>query len=150
LGALPLAAHVLETVAGKPATCTESGYEAGSRCKVCGASVSAKEIPPLGHDTITIPRKEPKCGQEGHTEGLYCQRCKKYVVEATVIPALEHNYVIDSSDPLNYPPTCGTWGYETKKCTNCGHKFTTELPPTGQHNYGEDGRCTVCKQKKPE
>lgn len=43
-----------------------------------------------------------------------------------------------------YPPTCGTPGQEQNVCLICREVITREIPPTGDHVFGDDGVCTVC------
>lgn len=45
-------------------------------------------------------------------------------------------------------PTCTDTGVETHTCPNCGHKIEITLGATGQHEYGEDGVCINCGNKR--
>ncbi|MGN0819070.1 MAG: hypothetical protein ACI4M6_01565 [Christensenellaceae bacterium] len=50
---LPLADHTDEVIAGKPATCTETGLTDGARCSVCGEiTLEQQVIEALGHDFV--------------------------------------------------------------------------------------------------
>jgi hypothetical protein len=79
-------AHTPATVAGKAATCTESGLTEGTKCSVCGEVLKAQEtIPATGHDWKTETIKP-----DGLTDGKTvktCRSCGKS--ETTVIPASE-------------------------------------------------------------
>ena len=47
------------------------------------------------HDSnLTVLNKEAKCGEAGYTGRTYCETCKSVIDWGTVVPALEHNYVI--------------------------------------------------------
>ena len=59
---LDLAAHTPVTISGKPATCTETGLTEGSKCNVCGTTLTAQEtIPLLSHNYID---SVCECGQK--------------------------------------------------------------------------------------
>ena len=61
--AVPAAGHKAEKVAGKAATCTETGLTDGEKCAVCGEVMTAQEvIPALGH---TEPGADGKCSRCG-------------------------------------------------------------------------------------
>ena len=82
------AGHSPELVAGKDATCTESGLTDGEKCSVCGETLQEQEtIPALGHDlgewTVT---REPTHSAEGEEQRI-CSRCGKEETQA--IPVLE-------------------------------------------------------------
>ena len=82
------AGHSPELVAGKDATCTESGLTDGEKCSVCGETLQEQEaIPALGHDfgewTVT---QEPTHSAEGKEQRI-CSRCGEKETQA--IPALE-------------------------------------------------------------
>ena len=47
------------------------------------------------HDAeLTVLNKEAMCGEAGYTGRTYCETCKSVIDWGTVVPALEHNYVI--------------------------------------------------------
>ena len=82
------AGHSPELVAGKAATCTESGMTDGEKCSVCGEVLEEQEtIPALGHsfgEWTTV--KEPTHSAEGEEQRI-CSRCGEKETQA--IPALE-------------------------------------------------------------
>ena len=47
-------------------------------------------------------------------------------------------------------PTCIDKGNATYRCTICTKTINKEVPPTGKHTYGTDGKCTTtgCSAKK--
>jgi len=90
------------TVAGKAATCTETGLTEGKVCADCGETIVAQtEIPALGHSEETVAGKAATCTETGLTEGKKCSVCGETTVAQTEIPALGHSYENG---------TCGTCG----------------------------------------
>ena len=73
---IPALGHTEETVAGKEATCTETGLTEGKKCTVCGVTtVEQTEIKALGHTEETIAGKAATCTETGLTEGKKCTVC---------------------------------------------------------------------------
>lgn len=59
----------------------------------------------------------------------------------------DHHY----GESVTTDPTCGKDGSIKKSCTECGYTYTVEvLPATGEHTYGEDGKCAVCGAEKSD
>lgn len=56
----------------------------------------------------------------------------------------EHQYASDVWTVVR-PPTCGEPGEETNVCTICKQTVSRSIDPTGEHTFGRDGICTVCK-----
>ena len=108
--ALPLANHTEETVAGKDATCTETGLTEGKKCSVCDTVLDAQEeIPVVAHTEETVAGKDATCKETGLTEGKKCSVCGEVLVAQTEIPALEHTYVdgkceCGAEEPSAQPP----------------------------------------------
>ena len=73
---IPAKGHTPEAVAGKDATCTESGLTEGSKCAVCGTVLTEqKPIAALGHSfTNYVYNNDAKAGVDG-TETAKCDRC---------------------------------------------------------------------------
>ncbi len=144
--------HVLETIVGKDATCTENGITDGIKCTKCGTFIlSQQTIEAKGHDfssTITI---DSGCrGGDGYTAKI-CKRCgaieSDFDGEITHPHEFEH-YIKEAS--------CTSDGYEDAfKCKNCqklvygryveklGHNYE-EYTPDGERHYGI---CTRCEHK---
>ena len=73
---IPARGHTPESLPGKAATCTESGLTEGSRCSVCGATLTEQSvIPASGHTPETIPGKAATCTESGLTDGSRCSVC---------------------------------------------------------------------------
>lgn len=119
-------------------------------CDRCGAKMET----PHEHSYTEAVTKEAACTEEGE-KTLTCSCGDK---KTEKIPALGHDYqngictrckAEDGSHVHNYQvvtePTCGTPGKE--KCSSCGKE--QEIPATGEHSYGEDGKCTGCEAVKP-
>ncbi len=120
------------------ATCTEKGYQAGTKCSVCNTVLTeGKELDPKGHsygawEVVT----EATCTTAGEQKKT-CT-CGDVVTEA--IPATgEHSY---GAWEVVTEATCATAGEQKKTCT-CGDVVTEAIPATGEHTY-VDGVCSVC------
>ena len=98
--AISATGHTPVQIPEKPATCTEPGHKAGTKCSVCGAVLSGlEEIPAKGHAVVVDPAVEPTCTEPGKTEGKHCSVCNEVIVEQEIIPAIGHKSVIrDAKD----------------------------------------------------
>lgn len=152
--------HTPVEVAELPATCTEPGHEAGTKCSVCGAIISGmKEIPAAGHTEVIDPAVEATCTQPGKTEGKHCSVCNEILVAQEVIPAKGHTEVIDAAKA----PTCTEPGLtEGKHCSVCNEVIVKQevIPATGHKpeirnaveatlttpGYTGDTYCSVCNE----
>ena len=86
--------HTEKTVAGKDATCTETGLTEGKVCSVCGVTtVEQTVIPENGHTEKVLAAEDPTCTEFGLTEGKACSVCEDILVAQVVVPSLGHNYV---------------------------------------------------------
>ena len=156
--AIDATGHTPVEVAEQPATCTEAGHTAGTKCSVCGATLSGmEEIPAKGHTEVIDPAVEPTCTTPGKTEGKHCSVCDKVIVAQQEIPAKGHTEVIDPA----VAPTCTTPGKtEGKHCSVCheilvaqqeisakGHTEVTDpaVEPTCTTPGKTEGKhCSVC------
>ena len=121
--------HKEEVLAGKDATCTESGLTEGKKCSVCEAILVEQEtIDPLGH-------------KDGDGD-FVCDACKAGLcTEHTPAEAVRENETA---------PTCEKEGsYESVvKCSNCGEELSREaksiekLPHTEEVLEGKAATCT--------
>lgn len=95
--AVPTLAHTPVVVAGKEATCTETGLTEGKKCSVCGKVIVAQEIiPAKGHTPLEGPMgyvagKEATCTELGLTASRKCAYCNELIEKQEVIPALGHD-----------------------------------------------------------
>ncbi len=117
---IPATEHTAEVVAGKDATCTETGLTEGSKCSVCGETlVSQEEIPAIEHSYGA----DDKC---------------------TVCGVLKADHEHSYAEEVTTPATCTTAGVKTLTCA-CGDVKTEEIPAT-EHTAevvaGKDATCT--------
>ncbi len=158
--AIDATGHTPVEVAEQPATCTEAGHTAGTKCSVCDAILTGMEvIPAKGHTEVIDEAKAPTCTETGLTEGKHCSVCNEILVAQTVIPATGHKEVIDAAKA----PTCTETGLtEGKHCSVCNTvlvaqevipaKGHTEVidpavePTCTEPGKGEGKHCSVCKE----
>ena len=156
--AISATGHTPVQIPEKPATCTEPGHKAGTKCSVCGAILSGlEEIPAKGHAVVVDPAVEPTCTKTGLTEGKHCSVCNEVIVAQKIIPAKGHTVVIDPA----VEPTCTEPGKtEGKHCSVCnavivaqevipakGHTVVVDpaVGPTCTEPGKTEGKhCSVC------
>ena len=152
--------HTPVQIPEKPATCTEPGHKAGTKCSVCGAVLSGlEEIPAKGHAVVVDPAVEPTCTKTGLTEGKHCSVCNEVIVAQKIIPAKGHTEVVDPA----VEPTCTEPGKtEGKHCSVCnavivaqevipakGHAVVVDpaVDPTCTKTGLTEGKhCSVCNE----
>ena len=162
--AIAATGHTSVEVPEKPATCTEAGHTAGTKCSVCDAILSGmEEIPATGHTEVIDAAKAPTCTETGLTEGKHCSVCNTVLVAQEEIPAKGHTEVIDPA----VEPTCTEPGKtEGKHCSVCheilvaqeeipakGHswdKGVITTSPTCSDAGVKTYTCTVCSETKTE
>ena len=129
--AISATGHTPVQIPEKPATCTEPGHKAGTKCSVCGAILSGlEEIPAKGHTVVVDPAVEPTCTEPGKTEGKHCSVCGEVIVAQEVIPAKGHAVVVDPA----VDPTCTKTGLtEGKHCSVCNEVIVAQkiIPAKG-------------------
>ena len=158
--AIDATGHTPVEVAEQPATCTEAGHKAGTKCSVCEAILSGmEEIPATGHTEVIDAAKAPTCTETGLTEGKHCSVCNEIIVAQTEIPAKGHTEVIDAAKA----PTCTEPGLtEGKHCSVCNEVIVKQevIPATGHKpeirnaveatlttpGYTGDTYCSVCNE----
>ena len=144
--AITATGHTSVSVPGKPATCTETGLTAGTKCSVCDAILSGmEEIPATGHnwnagEITTAPTCEDKgvmtytCTNEGCSE-----------TKTEKIPALGHKEeTIPSKAATCTEPglTAGT------KCSVCGTVIKAQevIPAKGHTPETIPGKAATCTE----
>jgi len=144
--AIAATGHTSVEVPEKPATCTEPGHKAGTKCSVCGATLSGmEEIPAKGHTEVIDPAVEPTCTEPGKTEGKHCSVCHEILVAQEEVPAKGHTEVVDPA----VEPTCTTPGKtEGKHCSVCNEVLVaqTVIPATGHTEVIDPAVAPTCTE----
>ena len=144
--AIDATGHTPVEVAEQPATCTEAGHTAGTKCSVCDAILSGmEEIPATGHTEVIDAAKAPTCTETGLTEGKHCSVCNTVLVAQEVIPAKGHTEVIDPA----VEPTCTEPGKtEGKHCSVCSEIIVaqTEIPAKGHTEVIDAAKAPTCTE----
>lgn len=91
--------HKWESVAAKPATCTEDGHEAGQKCANCEATTGLKTIPALKHTwDAGVVTTEPTTTSPG-VKTFTCTRESCGATRTEEIPALEPTEPTEPTEP---------------------------------------------------
>ena len=138
--------HTPVEVAEQPATCTKPGHAAGTKCSVCGATISGlEEIPAAGHTVVTDAAVEATCTEAGKTEGSHCSVCNTVLVAQEVVPAKGHTEVVDAA----IKATCTTPGKtEGSHCSECGSVLVEqeEVPAKGHTPVAGEAKEATCTE----
>ena len=144
--AIDATGHTSVDVAEQPATCTEAGHTAGTKCSVCGATISGlEEIPATGHTEVIDKAVEATCTTPGKTEGKHCSVCNEVLVAQEEIPAKGHTVVVDEA----VEPTCITPGKtEGNHCSSCNEVFVAqeEIPAKGHTEVIDVAKEATCTE----
>ena len=138
--------HTPVDVAEKPATCTEAGHKAGTKCSVCEAILSGmEEIPATGHTEVIDAAKAPTCTETGLTEGKHCSVCNEILVAQEVIPATGHTEKAVAGKPATCTETGLTDGIS---CSVCGTviKAQEEIPAKGHTEVIDAAKAPTCTE----
>ena len=144
--------HTEETIPAVAPSCNETGLTEGSKCSVCGDTITEQEIvPETGHAEEIIPAVAPTCTETGLTEGTKCSACGETLTEQTELPAnghtpanaVEENYVA---------PTCTEEGSKdiVVYCSVCDEVISREtvtLDATGHADNDGDSYCDACNEQ---
>ena len=139
--AIDATGHTPVEVAEQPATCTKPGHTAGTKCSVCGATISGmEEIPATGHTEVIDKAVEPTCTETGKTEGKHCSVCNEILIAQEEIPAKGHTSV----EVAEQPATCTEDGHTAgTKCDVCGETLSgIKVIPAKGHSWDE-GKITT-------
>ena len=98
--AIDATGHTPVDIAEQPATCTNSGHKAGTKCSKCDAILSGmEEIPAKGHTEVVDKAVAATCTEPGKTEGKHCSVCNEVLVAQTELPAKGHTGEIRNAKP---------------------------------------------------
>ena len=143
--------------AGTPATCTENGRTAVTKCSVCDIILSGDEvIYAAGHNSVAITEKAATCTENGNTSGTKCSVCNKVLSGNEVIKAKGHSYVTE----ITKTATCTEAGTKKVTCKNCGVANIETIAATGhkavtvnekaatctENGYTSGTKCSVCNE----
>ena len=138
--------HTSVKVAEQPATCTEAGHKAGTKCSVCDAILSGmEEIPATGHTEVIDAAVAATCTEPGKTEGKHCSVCNEVLVAQKEIPAKGHTEVVDEA----VAATCTTPGKtEGKHCSVCNEVLVAqeEIPAKGHTEVIDEAVAATCTE----
>ena len=138
--------HDAVIIAGKAATCTETGLTDGWKCNRCGEILEAQEvIPALGHTEEIDAAVAPTCTETGLTEGKHCSACGEVLVAQEEVPALGHTEVVDAA----VAATCTETGLtEGKHCSVCGEVTIAqeETPALGHKEVVDAAVAATCTE----
>ena len=142
--AITATGHTIVNVPEEPATCTEPGHKAGTKCSVCKAILSGmEEIPAKGHTEVIDEAVAATCTTPGKTEGKHCSVCNAVIVEQKVIPAKGHTAVVDKAKA----PTCTETGLtEGKHCSVCNEVLVAQevIPAKGHTEVIDPAVAPTC------
>ncbi|MBR6793888.1 MAG: family 16 glycosylhydrolase [Clostridia bacterium] len=149
--------HTEETIAGKAATCTETGLTEGKKCTVCGVTtVEQEEIPLKSHRWSSVVVTSATCTEDGYIT-ITCGNCGKVAVSGKdaeadqylidnpyfQLGAKGHDFTIFEGKEA----TCTETGLtEGKDCSRCdiADVAQEEIPALGHsRSLAEDG-SVVC------
>ncbi len=130
--------HTPEYVEEVPASCTEDGHTAGTRCAVCHTPLGGAEIIPAGHTEVPIAEaRDATCKFAGTTAGKKCYVCGEILEETQEIPIKQHTPVEFGEDR---EPDCRTMTDGTTKgtkCSECGEVLTPQKTVPAAHTWGD-------------
>ncbi len=138
--------HDIETVTGRPVTCTSNGLTDGKYCRRCETELEAQRvIVATGHSAETVKGTPATCTENGLKDGVYCAACDTWIIAQEVITAPGHKKVKIPA----VPQTCTEYGWtEGEGCENCDAIFDVpqRIDPYGSHDiitvYGYAATCT--------
>ena len=133
--------HTEEVVAGKEATCTETGLTEGKKCSVCGEIlVAQEETPKAAHTEEVVAGKDATCTETGLTDGKKCSVCGEILVAQEETPKAAHTEEVVAGKDATCTETGLTDG---KKCSVCGEVLVAQEEIPAGHKF-VDGSCTGC------
>lgn len=145
--------HELTKVEGKPATCTEDGYEVYWRCEVCKgifADETGKEqleepvvIEAEGHKLEKTEGKPATCTEDGYEAYWTCKVCKKLFADEQAAKEIEKPAELKAKGhsfgawKVTKAATATEKGEKERVCSVCQYTEKEEIPATGENKPGE-------------
>ncbi len=137
-----------------PATCTESGVTAGSRCEICEKIITTGEVIPAKGHTPDEAVKENEIPATCETAGsydsvVYCAVCDYEISrEAVVTDELGHNIVIDTGNiRFKTEPTCTDSGIMIQYCYRCEKDIDVTVAPYGHKEVAMEDVAASCTEE---
>ena len=142
---LPLADHVAVAEPAAAPTCENAGTTGGTRCAVCGKTLSSGTTTPARGHSFQQSKilTAATCTEKGSAE-MRCTVCGK--TETKAIPALGHSYSEEWT--VDKAPTCTAQGEQSHHCTRCDkRKDVTSLPRTEHFDVTDPVVNPTCAEK---
>ena len=97
-----------------------------------------EKIPEHVHTNVIDPAVAPTCTEPGLTEGAHCSECNQVTTEQADVPALGHDYKVET-----VLPNCVAAGYDTHTCQRCSDNYIDNEVSALGHTSGPEPTCTT-------
>lgn len=134
-----------ESFGAVTATCVTAGVTAGSKCSVCGKTMSDPVTG--GNDfsnhanLVEKDQEDATCSEAGHKAGTYCEDCKTWISGGEEIPLESHSYAWTTTEEAS----CTKEGSQKGVCNVCGGTITEKIPMT-QHTPKDASKAATCTE----
>ena len=134
--------HTVVDIPEVPATCTETGLTAGSKCATCGTVLKEQETTgALGHDEVSHEAKAATCTEKGWEAYVTCSRCDYTTYKE--IGALGHDEVSHEAKAA----TCTEKGWEAYvTCKRCDYTTYKEINALGHTEVADPAKAATCTE----
>ena len=141
------ASHVWESVPAQKANCYGEGWNAHSKCKVCGVTSNTVTISPIRHDKIVnVAEKKSTCTEQGYYAHTKCESCGEEF-DKQLMPLYAHSTYTE--EKVIKEAKCMVEGEKAtiEKCRNCDYEKELErnsinaLEHLIESQMGEDSTC---------
>ena len=134
-----------ESFGAVTATCVTAGVTAGSKCSVCGKTMSDPVMG--GNDSsnhanlVEKAQEDATCSEAGHEAGTYCEDCKTWISGGETIPMESHSYAWTTTEEAS----CTKEGSQKGVCNVCSGTITEKIPVT-QHTPKDASKAATCTE----